>query len=213
MSKKKKVIIIIILIIILAAGGLVAYRIINPAQAKVKETKKLDKIKGFDYHLEDRDTKLYKDEFNKLKKNLESNDINYDEYAKSIAKMFIIDLYTIDNKINKYDVGGLEFVHPDARENYELNVKDTIYKYVNNDSNRDQELPVVSKITIDDFDNEAKFKIKDEDEEDAYEISLSWEYEQDDDYDNEAVIKIVKKDKYLYIVEKTDLEDSEDKTE
>ena len=213
MSKKKKVIIIIILIIILAAGALVAYRIINPSQAKVKETKKLDKIKGFDYHLEDRDTKLYKDEFNKLKKNLESNDINYDEYAKSIAKMFIIDLYTIDNKINKYDVGGLEFVHPDARENYELNVKDTIYKYVNNDSNRDQELPVVSKITIDDYDNEAKFKIKDEDEEDAYEISLSWEYEQDDDYDNEAVIKIVKKDKYLYIVEKTDLEDSEDKTE
>ena len=158
-------------------------------------------------------TKLYKDEFNKLKKNLESNDINYDEYAKSIAKMFIIDLYTIDNKINKYDVGGLEFVHPDARENYELNVKDTIYKYVNNDSNRDQELPVVSKITIDDYDNEAKFKIKDEDEEDAYEISLSWEYEKDDDYDNEAVIKIVKKDKYLYIVEKADLEDSEDKTE
>ena len=207
MSKKKKVIIIIILIIILAAGGFVAYRIINPSQTKVKETKKLDKIKGFDYHLEDRDTKLYKDEFNKLKKNLESNDINYDEYAKSIAKMFIIDLYTIDNKINKYDVGGLEFVHPDARENYELNVKDTIYKYVNNDSNRDQELPVVSKITIDDFDNEAKFKIKDEDEEDAYEISLSWEYEQDDDYDNEAVIKIVKKDKYLYVVEKTDLED------
>ena len=213
MSKKKKVIIIIILIIILAAGGFVAYRIINPSQTKVKETKKLDKIKGFDYHLEDRDTKLYKDEFNKLKKNLESNDINYDEYAKSIAKMFIIDLYTIDNKINKYDVGGLEFVHPDARENYELNVKDTIYKYVNNDSNRDQELPVVSKITIDDFDNEAKFKIKDEDEEEAYEISLSWEYEKDDDYDNEAVIKIVKKDKYLYIVEKTDLEDSEDKTE
>lgn len=213
MSKKKKVIIIIILIMILAAGGLVAYRIINPSQAKVKETKKLDKIKGFDYHLEDRDTKLYKDEFNKLKKNLESNDINYDEYAKSIAKMFIIDLYTIDNKINKYDVGGLEFVHPDARENYELNVKDTIYKYVNNDSNRDQELPVVSKITIDDFDNEAKFKIKDEDEEDAYEISLSWEYEKDDDYDNEAVIKIVKKDKYLYIVEKADLEDSENETE
>ena len=177
MSKKKKVIIIIILIIILVAGGLVAYRIINPSQAKVKETKKLDKIKGFDYHLEDRDTKLYKDEFNKLKKNLESNDINYDEYAKSIAKMFIIDLYTIDNKINKY------------------------------------ELPVVSKITIDDYDNEAKFKIKDEDEEDAYEISLSWEYEKDDDYDNEAVIKIVKKDKYLYIVEKADLEDSEDKTE
>ena len=45
MSKKKKVIIIIILIIILVAGGLVAYRIINPSQAKVKETKKLDKIK------------------------------------------------------------------------------------------------------------------------------------------------------------------------
>ena len=78
----------------------------------------LDTIKGFDYKLEDRDKEIYKTEFKKLKENLEGKSINYEDYAKSIAKMFIIDLYTIDNKINKYDIGGEEFVHHDALENY-----------------------------------------------------------------------------------------------
>ena len=115
--------------------------------------KKVDEIKGFNYHLEDRDTALYKKEFQNLKTNLESKEIDYEEYAKSIAKMFIIDLYTIDNKVNKYDIGSLEFVHPDAKENFELNAKDTLYKYVmdNSYNDRTQELPIVSSITINDF--------------------------------------------------------------
>ena len=120
--------------------------------------------------------------------------------------MFIIDLYTINNKINKYDIGSLEFIHPDALENYKLNVKDTIYKYVDDNSydNRTQNLPEVTKIKIDNFE-ELTYKIKEE-EVPTYMISLSWEYIEDLEYDNEAVIVIVKKDNKLYVVEKKEKE-------
>ena len=171
--------------------------------------KKVDSIKGFDYHLEDRDTKLYKDEFQILKKNLESDEIDYEEYASSIAKLFIIDLYTIDNKVNKYDVGSLEFVYPKSKENFELNVKDTLYKYIEDNSydDRTQELPIVSAITVDDI-KESTYKLEEE-EIPSYEVTLSWEYEEDLDYDDEAIIKIIKDDKTLYVVEKTDTDASE----
>ena len=202
MSKKKKIILVVVILLILVAGGLLAFKLLyHNGKKDVKVTKSLDTIKDFDYKLEDRDTELYKEEFNKLKKNLEGKEIDYEQYAQSIAKMFVIDLYTIDNKINKYDVGGIEFIHPDALENYELNVKDTIYKYVADNSydDRKQGLPIVKSIKVDNFE-QSTFKLKDE-EVDSYEVNLSWEYEEDLDYDDEALVVIVQKDKKLYIVQ------------
>ena len=48
--------------------------------------------------------------------------------------MFIIDLYTIDNKISRYDVGGLEYVYSGARESLKSVAEDSIYKTVENNS-------------------------------------------------------------------------------
>lgn len=210
MSKKKKIVIISIIIALLVLAGVLVYLMLFTSPKVEKQTiKKVDSIKGFDYHLEDRDTKLYKDEFQILKKNLESDEIDYEEYASSIAKLFIIDLYTIDNKVNKYDIGSLEFVYPKSKENFELNVKDTLYKYIEDNSydDRTQELPIVSAITVDDI-KESTYKLEEE-EIPSYEVTLSWEYEEDLDYDDEAIIKIIKDDKTLYVVEKTDTDASE----
>ena len=210
MSKKKKIVIISIIVTLLVLAGVLVYLMLFTSPKVEKQTiKKVDSIKGFDYHLEDRDTKLYKDEFQILKKNLESDEIDYEEYASSIAKLFIIDLYTIDNKVNKYDVGSLEFVYPKSKENFELNVKDTLYKYIEDNSydDRTQELPIVSAITVDDI-KESTYKLEEE-EIPSYEVTLSWEYEEDLDYDDEAIIKIIKDDKTLYVVEKTDTDASE----
>ena len=148
------------------------------------------------------DLKIYEDEFKKLKTNLESNEIDYLEYAYSISKMFIIDLYSLDNKLNKYDVGGLEFIYPDARDNYRLNVENTLYKYLkdNSDGDRKQELPLVKNVEVLE-DDIVEFTIG-EDKYDAYKINLTIEYEKDLKYDDSAELIIVKQDKYLYIVEK-----------
>ena len=120
MKNKKWILVIIGGLILLNVGFFVYKTFIINNNTKVKETKTLESISGYDYKLEDRDTKLYEEEFNTLKTNLTSNNIDYTEYAKSIAKLYIIDLYTLNNKLNKYDIGSKEFIYPEALDNYIL---------------------------------------------------------------------------------------------
>ena len=203
--RRKKIIGLVICFILLIyfIGGIIYNFVLKEEKSTVKKTQDNSiTIKGFDYLLYDNDLEIYKKEFKKLKSNLESKEIDYLEYAYSISKMFIIDLYSLDNKSNKYDIGGVEFVYPDIRENYELNVLNTLNKYIvdNSDGNRKQELPEVKNVTIE-SDEEIKFTIGEE-KVDAYKIKLNIEYVKELEYDNKAELIIVKSDKYLYIVEK-----------
>lgn len=170
----------------------------------VNEKKHTKEISGYGITIDDYDSEFYKSEYNKLKDILENKDINYEEYAKGIAKLFIIDLYTIDTKINKYDVGGVEEVLPDARDNYITNVTDTLYKYVEDNSKEDrvQDLPQVTSITCDNIES-IKYKLNSEDKEyDGYKIKLTWTYLIDYGYDTEGEVIIINKDNLLYVVEK-----------
>ena len=203
MIKNKKIIglVFCLLLFIYFIGGI----IYNFAFKKEnnEESKKMGiTIKGFDYILYDDDLDIYKNEFNKLKINLESEEINYKDYLYSICKMFIIDLYSLDNKLNKYDVGGIDFVYPDARDNFRLNVENTLNKYIkdNSEGERIQELPLVKNVNIE-SDEEIKFKIG-EIEYEAYKVKLNIEYVKDLEYDSEAELIVIKSDKYLYVVEK-----------
>lgn len=203
--KNKKFWLIICSIVLLYFIGGIVYVNLDRDSSSVKNNKNLDKgisIKGFDYILYEDDIDIYKDEFKKLKKNLESSNINYTEYAESISKMFVMDLYSLDAKKNMYDVGGVQFVYPDIRDNYKLNVSNTLYKYMkdNSDGKREQDLPMVKSVSIKNED-ETKYKIGEE-EFDGYKINLDIEYVKDLEYDKSAEIILVKKDKYLYIVEK-----------
>lgn len=200
-----KIILFLAIIAGVAYGTIYIYN--NYLKEDEEETvviKKLNEIEGYGYTLSDNDTKLYKDEFNALKENLESKEIKYDEYAKSIAKLFAIDLYTIDNKINKYDVGGIEFVYPGCLDNYKLNVENTIYKYVedNTKGQRSQALPVVKEVKVKEI-KETKFKITAEKAEySAYKINLKLTYHYDLGYDTLIEVIVIKKDNKLYVVEK-----------
>ena len=156
--KKKVILFLCILIFVYAAGGTIYYIATREKKDDKPIVTNKDTIKGYDYTLKSNATKLYEDEFKTLKANLEG-DINYDEYAVSIAKLFVIDLYTINNKINKYDTGGASFVYPDGRDNYKLNVQDTIYKYVEDNTNgkRTQNLPEVSSVIVKDSKKDTYF--------------------------------------------------------
>lgn len=199
--KKKVILFLCILIFVYAAGGTIYYIATREKKDDKPIVTNKDTIKGYDYTLKSNATKLYEDEFKTLKANLEGN-INYDEYAVSVAKLFIIDLYTINNKINKYDTGGVSFVYPDGRNNYKLNVQDTIYKYVedNTDGKRTQNLPEVSSVIVKDSKKDT-YKIGNNSFE-AYKINLEWSYAQDLGYDKTGEIILIKKDKNIYVVEK-----------
>lgn len=199
--KKKVILFFCILIFVYAAGGTIYYIATREKKDDKPIVTNKDTIKGYDYTLKSNATKLYEDEFKALKANLEG-DINYDEYAVSVAKLFVIDLYTINNKINKYDTGGTSFIYPDGRDNYKLNVQDTIYKYVEDNTNgkRTQNLPEVSSVIVKDSKKDT-YKIGDNSFE-AYKINLEWSYVQDLGYDKTGEIILIKKDKNIYVVEK-----------
>lgn len=198
--KKKIVLFIFIIIFVYAAGGII-YGILNKKPEVIKISN-VDTINGYNYTLKSNSTDLYKSEFKNLKSNLESNEINDEEYAKSIAKLFIIDLYTLNNKINKYDIGGIEFVHPDYIVNYKLNASDTMYKYIedNSNNNRNQNLPEVSSIEI--ISNEkTNYQLNDNSFE-GYNVSLEWTYKNDNGYETKGNVLLIKIDNTYYIVEK-----------
>ena len=220
----KKAIITILILLILGGGGYFGYNhFFNKKDQPANKKVYTDKIKGFDYKLEKRDTKLYKSKFAELKKVLESDKIDYKKYAKLIAQLYVIDLYTLDNKVTKYDVGSTEFIYPDALENYELKVKDTLYKYVedNSDKKRKQKLPEVSNIKVESIEESTfDYKVKGKDDEtettktlDSYVVKLSWEYKEDLSYEESATLIIVKSGKKLYVIEQSDKDNKEESSE
>lgn len=195
----------IIIIVVVSIIGILAYFILeNKGKEDKNEVKTIGEIKGYNIVLKENANEVYKKEFEKLRKNLENSEINYDEYAESVAKMFLIDLYTINNKKNKYDVGGLDFVLPENKDNYILKVTNTLYNYVEDNSKgmRKQSLPEVSSIDVNNVEKK-KFTIEStKTSYDAYYFSMSLNYKQDLGYDKTAEIIVINKDNFMYVVEK-----------
>lgn len=198
---KKRILLLVLFTILLYSAGGVYYNIYFKDKVE-KKVSNVDSISNFNYVLKSNVTDLYKEEFNNLKKNLTSDNVNEEEYAKSIAKLFIIDLYTLSNKNNKYDVGGVDFVYPSAVDNFKLNVEDTLYKYMEDDSNnlRTQILPTVSSINVESS-TDIDYKIGESNTR-AKKIKLSWTYVQELNYDNSGEVVLAKKDNKFYVVEK-----------
>lgn len=215
MSKKKRKIILTVtafLIIVGISSLIMLFRsnINNVITKKKASNEVIDTIKGYGYTLEKRDTKLFKGKFKDLKKVLSSKDVDFEEYAKDLSMLYIIDLYTINNKDSKYDVGGAEYIVDSAKENYELKVRDTLYKYVEEKTKkRKQELPEVSDILVKDI-KETTYDLNDKEYE-GYIVDLTFEYVEDLEYDEEASIVLIKDQDKLYIVEQKEIENEDDK--
>ena len=140
------------------------------------------------------------EEFNILMDNLKQEEVNYEDYARSIAKLFIIDFYTLDNKINKYDVGGIEYIYKDKQEDFKNKARDTIYNDIidNTYLDRVQDLPEVTEVLINTLEEE-KIKLNDQ-EYDGYKITLYFNYKEDLGYDKEGTIDIIRNGNKLEIV-------------
>ncbi len=194
MSKKYKIILsIIFVIIIFLAIFLITTQFNNQFKTNYKV---IDEINEYGYSLDDRDSKLMKEEFNKLKKILANKEINYSDYASILANLFVIDLFTINNKENKYDVGSLEYVYPNVRENFKLNVMDTIYKYLNEDDKNSY--PLVNKITGNAV-SDATYTYEGKEFE-AYKVIVTWNYSEDLGYYTKGELLLIKEDDKLYVV-------------
>ena len=221
MKKIKKILIVLIILVTFLIIGVLVYKFFYKTDKnEVKVIKTIDK---YGYTLDENETKLYKEEFEKLDKILSSEDINYEDYAKEVSKLFIIDFYTLSNKLSKNDIGGTQFIKEDMRDNFIDQARSTFYKYVEVKSDkRTQKLPevsVINNIKIED----TKFVIKDKTTTtkttkergyekyvtttsrgttvDAYKVTISWDYKEDLGYETEAKMILIKDNNKLYIVE------------
>ncbi len=201
MKKKYKILLIVIIIlIVLIVASIIVLNVFNNS-SPAEPVKVVDSIDEFGYTLDDRDTELMKSTYNELKNVLTQDEINYEAYAEVLAKLFVIDLFTMDNKVNRYDVGSTEYVYPDSVDNFKTNVEDTIYKTMenNSDGKRRQNLPEVS--SIDDISVETSTFEIGETTYDSYVVSLNWSYETNLGYDEFATITLIELDNKLYVVE------------
>lgn len=199
-SKLKKLLIFLIILVIIAIICILVYNFFFKNDQE--EVKVIKSIPEYGYDLRENETKLYKDEFGKLDDILSKDDVDYEAYAKEIAKLFIIDFYTLSNKQSKNDIGGTDFIKESMRDNFIEEARSTFYRYLQVKSDdRNQDLPevsVIKKVEIED----TSFTYSDDTVDDnAYRVTISWDYKEDFGYETKANMIVVREDKKLYIVE------------
>lgn len=202
MKKKYKVWLIIISVLLVLVIILGVLKIFMPKEEKREEavTNIISNIDDYNYSLDDRDTEYMKSVFKELEDILSEKEVNYDEYAKVLAKLYVIDFYTLDNKINKYDVGSLEYVYKDKQEDFKSKAMDTIYGDVEDNTYKDrvQELPEITEVNII---NSSMTQIElNEELVDAYKITMEYTYKDDLGYDSEGTIYLVQNINKLEVV-------------
>lgn len=202
--KPKKLLIVLIVLFVAIILSVGAYFIFFNKE-EVKEAKVVSRIDEYGYNLKSNKSAAYKKLFAELKTVLSGKDVDNKKYVKLITKMFIVDFYSLNDRIAKTDVGGIDFVHEAALENFIVNAEDTFYKYVESNiyGQRDQKLPTVDKITIESVDQE-EYSYNDIIDEDAYKVKASWTYKDEkiaEGYQNEATFIFVHQDKKLVLVE------------
>lgn len=162
----------------------------------------VSEIKDYSYILESNETKIYKKYYKDLEKELDDKKIDEENYAKLITKLFLIDFYTLSNKITNQDIGGVQFLYEGIQDNFKLKATDTLYKYVKSDiyGNRSQELPMVKDVEIESIEN-IDYSYLDEEDKNAFEVKAKIIYKKDLGYDKEKTLVVIHDDIKLSIVE------------
>ena len=201
MNKKqdRRIIALFILIGIMLLS-IVGFKAYNDFIKDASPTKKLITLDLYGYSLKERDTSIFKSNFKDLEKALNENPINYQEYAKLVSKLFIIDVFTLNNKVTGTDIGGLDYVYKGLRENFKENMGNTLYKNVksNLDGKRKQNLPEVATIDVTDV-FETKYTYK-KTEYPAYLVTLKWTYTKENSYQKSIKLTLINDKDILYVV-------------
>ena len=199
---KKKVVILLILIpiIIIASIGIVLYKSFDKKETNHQEV--VDKIGEYDYTLENDHPKAYKELFKELTKELNKEKPDEKKYAELVAQMFAVDFYNLDNKVSKNDIGGVQFIASNYKNNFAFKASDTVYKYVEQNlyGERKQTLPEVKSSSVKEIKND-KYKYKNINDDNVYIVTVNLEYKKDLDYPEEVIVKLLHNDKKLEVYE------------
>lgn len=203
MRKRYKIgliIISVLLVVVIVIGVAKIFFTSDTEKTETNVSNIISTITDYGYTLDDRDTEYMKEVFSELEAILEQSEVDYEAYAEALAKLFIIDFYTLDNKINKYDVGSLEYILSSVVDMFRQKAMDTIYKDIIDNTYKDrvQDLPEITQVNVESIE-EATY-ILDEEEVSAYKVEVTFEYKEDLGYDTEGTIYLVRNAQKLEIV-------------
>ena len=202
MKNKRLLILIIVILLTLIVSGVILYiHKKGNNDDKTKEIVVTNNIEKYGYVLTDNDTDYYKELFEKLKNTLNEENVDEEIYVNLVSQLFITDFYTLSNKLNSSDVGGLQYVLSSARDNFALKAKDTLYKSIKSNlyGDRVQTLPTVSKVSIDSVVN-TTYKYGDTTDNKAYSVKASVTYSEDLGYPTSVKLILIHNDNKLEIV-------------
>lgn len=201
---KRNIFIVAIVLVIILLGVIILPKVLKNDKEEIQETKIVSKIDDYGYNLKETKSKVYKEKFEELKKILQEDKVDEEKYVSKIAEMYIYDFYSLKDKAAKTDVGGVDFVHEYATENFLKIAQDTYYKYVESNiyNERKQELPEVDEITIGEI-TQTAFGYGDANDEKAYVVNVTWTYTEPTyaSYQKSAKLIFVHNDKKLCLVE------------
>ena len=161
-----------------------------------------EEIEGYDYILKPTRNDRYKEMFHQLERILSEKKIDEKAYVTQISKMFIMDFYTLNDKLASTDVGGIDFVHTNAKTNFLEKAENTVYKYVESDiDGRDQKLPEVTDVFIEKIENIDYNYNSDFDDSFAYQVDVSIVYKEDLGYPTFANLIFTHEGNKLSLVE------------
>ena len=199
----KKTLISVLLIVLIVIGGIFLYKQFFKKE-KTKEIKVVDNISKYGYKLKENKPEKYKKMFGELKEILSKDKVDEEAYVKKISEMFVYDFYSLDDKLAKTDIGGVDFVYSGVMENFLTNAQDTYYKYVESNiyGNRNQKLPIVNEIEVKNVENKA-FAYGDKNDENAFYVQVNWSYTDElfSDYQTNAELVFIHDDIKLSLVQ------------
>lgn len=195
----KKIIVVILAIIVLIAGVFVIKQKLSGK--KEQTVKVVDKLDKYGYTLEDNATSYQKALFKELKEVLNSKSIDEEAYAKVVSQSFLADYFSLNSKLSKNNVGGVQYVYKDYQDNFIKQSTDTVYKYVESNiyGNRKQELPVVKNVEVTNVTQDSYDYLEETDEK-AFSVDLTITYEKDMGYQTSATLILVHANNKLEIV-------------
>lgn len=210
LKKWQKILLLILLLFLIVEIIMIGYKTYKKhntnkkEQNEIVETTKKEEIdlENYDYYIRGNATEYEKTLFQELTTILSEEEVLQEDYATTIAKLFISDLFTLNNKNNSSDITSSQYVYNDYQETFKTMVKDTIYASIeiNIDGKRKQELPIVKNVEITSIDRKSFSLNKEVLDSEAFYINTTISYEKDLKYPTNYQIVIIKNNNLLQVV-------------
>ena len=182
--------------------GFVTFLFFYNSRVKLQVVTTVAEIDNYQYKMESNTTRIYKKYFKELEHELEDNKIDEENYASLVSKLFVIDYYTLNNKITNKNIGGVQFIHSNLRSSFIEKASNTMYKYIKSNlyGNRKQKLPEVNDVEIKSI-KQINYKNNNYQDKSGYQVEVNINYVTDYDYPKEVTLTLIHEENKLVIVE------------